>query len=260
MRNSTKITLALALAAFAVVGGVAIASHSWGNFHWARESNPFTVKLGNNVSSDWGSYLNTASLDWSASSVLDAPVVPGGTTSRKCRPTEGRVEVCNAKYGKNGWLGLAQIWISGDHIIKALAKMNDTYFTTATYNTPAWRNLVMCQEVGHTFGLDHQDENFDNSNLGTCMDYTADPDGPPSNEHPNQHDYDQLETIYAHLDSITTPSQLLPEAARNGNGGEFENSPEWGRGIRQDGRGRTSLFELDLGGGRKMFTFVFWAD
>lgn len=37
------------------------------------------------------------------------------------------------------------------------------------------RCLVTCQEVGHTFGLDHRDENFDNGNLGTCMDYTNDP-------------------------------------------------------------------------------------
>src|SRR4029453_1923478 len=65
------------------------------------------------------------------------------------------------------------------------------------YNSNAWRQLVTCQEVGHTFGLDHQDENFTNANLGTCMDYTNDPS---TNQHPNQHDYDQLEAIYAHLD------------------------------------------------------------
>ena len=59
---------------------------------------------------------------------------------------------------------------------------------------------MICQEIAHDFGLDHQDENFSNPNLGTCMDYTSDPEGPPSNEHPNQHDYDQLESIYSHLD------------------------------------------------------------
>jgi hypothetical protein len=36
------------------------------------------------------------------------------------------------------------------------------------------------------------------------MDYTRDPGGPPSNEHPNRHDYDQLRTIYAHTDPRTT--------------------------------------------------------
>ena len=31
--------------------GAAHATHSWGAYHWARTSNPFTVKLGTNVSS-----------------------------------------------------------------------------------------------------------------------------------------------------------------------------------------------------------------
>jgi hypothetical protein len=35
------------------------------------------------------------------------------------------------------------------------------------------------------------------------MDYTDDPDGPPSNEHPNAHDFEQLETIYNHIDTTS---------------------------------------------------------
>src|SRR3990170_2409509 len=180
------------------------ANHSWGGYHWARTSNPFTLKLGDNLSSAWDSYLGTTSYDWSLSAVLNTTIVSGRTKARICRPSSGRVEVCNYTYGFNGWLGVAQIWVSGSHIAQGTVKVNDSYFNTSTYNTPPWRRLVMCQEVGHTFGLDHQDENFSNPNLGTCMDYTSDPDGPPSNEHPNQHDYDQLATIYGHLDSTTT--------------------------------------------------------
>jgi hypothetical protein len=48
---------------------------------------------------------------------------------------------------------------------------------------------VSCQEVGHTLGLDHQDENFNNANLGTCMDYK---NNQSTNQHPNKHDYDQF--------------------------------------------------------------------
>lgn len=244
--------------------GVAEASHAWGSYHWARQSNPFTVKLGDNVSSAWDAYLGTTSADWSVSSVLDTTIVAGGTNPKNCRPTSGRTEVCSSKYGANGWLGLAQIWVSGNHITKAATKLNDTYFNTAKYNTPGWRNLVMCQEVGHAFGLGHQDEAFTNPNLGTCMDYTDDPDGTLknqlSNEHPNQHDYDQLATIYAHPDSGTTLSQSLSGAGRGSNDGSLENSAEWGKGLRQDGRGRTSLYERDLGNGKKIFTFVFWAE
>src|SRR5215471_12815607 len=65
----------------------------------------------------------------------------------------------------------------------------------------------------HTLGLDHQDTNFDNKNLGTCMDYTSNPYGPPDNEHPDQHDYDELVTIYSHLDSTTTVGQTAQEHA-----------------------------------------------
>lgn len=234
------------------------ADHSWGNYHWARTSNLFTLKLGDNVTSTWDSYLATTSSDWSQSSVLDTTIQAGGTTPKRCRPTSGRVEVCNASYGNNGWLGIAQIWASGSHITQAVAKMNDTYFNTSTYNTPAWRMLVMCQEIAHTFGLDHQDENFNNANLGTCMDYTSDPS---TNQHPNQHDYDQLETIYAHLDSTATARQKarsdkMPPAMRDI---DFSGPGQWGRVVHSTPEGGHQVFELNFGGGHKVFTFVTWA-
>ena len=249
----------MTLFAVGALASVAYANHSWGGYHWARTSNPFTLKLGDNVTSAWDAYLAGASADWSQSNVLDTTIVDGGVKSPKnCRPTAGRIEVCNAKYGNNGWLGLAQIWITGGvHISQGIAKMNDTYFNTSQYNTPAWRRLVMCQEVAHAFGLDHQDENFNNPNLGSCMDYTGDPDGPLSNEHPNAHDFEQLGIIYAHLDTTTTVGAGV--APRNGKA-NLDNPTEWGQVVRQDARGRSSLYERDLGGGRKVVTFVFWAD
>ena len=42
--------LILALAAFPASVS---ANHSWGNYHWARTINPFTLKLGDNVTSAW---------------------------------------------------------------------------------------------------------------------------------------------------------------------------------------------------------------
>jgi hypothetical protein len=190
------------VAVCATAVGSALANHSWGGYHWARTSNPFTIKLGDNVTSTWDSSLATASSDWSKSTVLDTTVVAGSSSNvKRCSPPTGQVAVCNAAYGNTGWLGIASISLTGTHIKYGSVKLNDTYFNTSQYNTTAWRNLVMCQEVGHTFGLDHQDENFSNANLGTCMDYT---NNPGTNQHPNQHDYDQLVTIYSHLDSTTT--------------------------------------------------------
>jgi len=237
------------------------ANHSWNGYHWARTTNPFTLKLGDNLSTAWDSYLAIASSDWTKSSVLDTVIVPGQTTPKRCRPTSGRIEVCNSTYGKNGWLGIAQIWVSGNHITQGVTKMNDTYFKTAAYNTPEWKGLVVCQELAHTFGLDHQDENFTNANLGSCMDYTGNPAGPPSNEHPNAHDYEELEIIYTHLDSFTTIDQTTPQVAKSLAGNVQENlgdhPGDWGKKVKDNGK--VALFERDFGGGRKVFTFVIWA-
>jgi hypothetical protein len=250
MLKKIGLTLILGLMVLALVVVPVSASHSWGNYHWARTTNPFTLQLGDNLTAAWDSYLATTSTDWTASNVLDTTVVRGKTTGRRCRPTAGRVEVCNAAYGRNGWLGIASVWASGDHITQGTVKLNDSYFNSAPYNTPAWKNLVMCQEVGHTFGLDHQDEDFNNANLGSCMDYTNDPE---ANQHPNQHDFDQLETIYSHLDSTTSVGQRMSTAQAV----EAGEPGDWGRLVRK--QGRTAIFERDLGNGHKLFTFVIYA-
>jgi len=196
------------------------------------------------------------------------------------------VEVCNYTYGTTGWLGVAQIWISGrQHIYQGTTKLNDTYFNTPQYNTDAWKRLVMCQEVGHTFGLDHQDEGFNNPNLGTCMDYTNDPDGGAggasatdlSNEHPNQGDYDELLCVYdpdyyrvtlsttthrctgtGHLDSTTpvgsaSAASTMPPAA---NRGSFNSRAQWGRLVEESPNGKLELWVRDFGGGAKVVTWV----
>ena len=100
--------------------------------------------------------------------MVNTMVVTGQSMS--CAAVAGTTQVCNGKYGANGWLGAAQIWIdSSNHTLQGTAKMNDTYFNTTFYNTGPERQHVMCQEVGHTFGLDHQ--STDGSSLNTCRDY-----------------------------------------------------------------------------------------
>lgn len=246
---------ATALVAITALSTPAQANHSWSNYHWARTANPFTVELDDNVTSAWDSYLNEAAADWTASSKLDAVVLQGSFGSKKsCGPATGHIEVCNSTYGNTGWLGIASISITtGNHISKGYVKVNDTYFNTAQYNTPAWRRLVMCQEVGHGFGLDHQDENFDNGNLGTCMDYTSDPDGPPSNEHPNSHDYAQLDTIYAHLDGFNSTS-LAGAGALAG-----ENPASWGKLVHGNAGHGQGVYVREFGHGNYTVTIVTWA-
>lgn len=232
---------AVGLAVVVVAGfgaAQAFASHSWGNYHWARTANPFTVPLGDNVNSSWDPRLAASSSDWSRSNVLDSPVVAGAAGGKRCRANNGRIEVCNGNYGFNGWLGVAQIWTSGSHIVKASAKMNDSYLSSAAYTDTA-RQHVMCQEIGHGYGLGHQDES--GADLNTCMDYADALDNPS----PNAHDYDQLETIYnSHLDSSSTVASAPATS---------------GRVIHRHDGLRSSYIEEDLGHGFRRHTFIFHA-
>ena len=129
-----------------------------------------------------------------------SPKVAGGTRPRQCKPTAGRLEVCNERYGNTGWLGIAQIWINGEHITQATTKLNDTYFNTAdlqqagmaaTGDVPGNRARLRARSPGrefqqpesrHVHGLHEQSRSA-------------------SNEHPNQHDFEELSEIYSHLDT-----------------------------------------------------------
>ena len=268
-----KISIArglLAAAGITAIAGTALATHSWGNYHWARTSNPVALKIERQITPKWEGAFATAVSDWDQSQVL--ALTPGtanlGVSSKRCSAVKGKILVCNDHYGQRGWLGIATIWAdAGSHITQATTKLNDSYFDSPTYNTGPWIALVTCQEIGHDFGLDHQDENFNNANLGTCMDYTSDPS---TNQHPNKHDYDQLETIYQHLDTYSTagafaatnfglriPGQAPPKASTDNDPGD--SAAEWGRSIHADGFGRPNIFIKKLANGETKITHVFWA-
>jgi len=218
MKSRFLVAAAAIVSIAAVSAPGAFANHSWNGYHWARQSNPFTIKLGDNVSGLWDGMLQTASSDWSQATVLDTTVIAGGTRPKPCKATAGRVEVCSASYGNSGWLGVATIWLQSgtSHIVQGTVKNNDYYFGSSSYqyNNTAEMQHVICQEIGHTFGLDHQ--STDGSSLNTCMDYYHNTSASDTlSTHPNKHDYDELVTIYTHLDSTTTigsaaASHLVP--------------------------------------------------
>ncbi|MEO7634977.1 MAG: hypothetical protein ABIS38_04955 [Sphingomicrobium sp.] len=259
----------------------ASATHSWAGMHWARTTT-LTLRLGDNVGPAWDAYLVSAALDWNKSTPIDTVLYAGSRAPSTCNPTYGKIEVCNYAYGVNGWLGLANVWTQNGFIVQGTVKLNESYFSSASYNTPSWRRMVMCQEIGHTFGLDHQDVNQTNVNLGSCMDYSRDPsglkgtNGTKNNEHPNAHDFDQLNTSYARNDGSqlsstkASPSGLfgtnLFEGTQVSVGGPaFAGAAplaprEWGRAIAVDSRGRARAFKRSLGNGAEVTTFVTWAD
>ena len=220
------------------------ASHSWNGYHWARTANPFTLKVVDSNTPDWDDNLARALSDWSRSNVMDLTNAGADDSNRarkQCRMVQGQIRSCNAAYGNNGWLGLASINVSAGHITQGTAKMNDTYFASSSYDETA-RQQVMCQEIGHDFGLDHQD--VSGADLNTCMDYSNALDNPS----PNAHDYQQLESIYAHLDSsttITSSIDTLPDPV-----------PSWAPATQRS----RSVYVDKLADGSELVTFVLWAN
>jgi len=192
---------ALCCAALVSTPLIALASHSWENYHWARTANPFTLKVTDSVTAEWQYAFEESLGRWSQSTVLNNAVSAtdeGDRTRRRCPAVTGQLRVCNAAYGQNGWLGLASINIDAQrHITRGTAQMNDSYdWYFAQY--PGEANHVMCQEVGHLFGLGHTSE--DGTTQNTCMDYS----NSLTSQWPNDHDYAELVEIYGHLDSYNS--------------------------------------------------------
>lgn len=253
----------------ALLATTAAANHLWGDYHWAqaRQSSApgVTIKLGNNLTTsprggNWQNlFRGTATApggspgsvvhDWTwlnptwdtlNGDILDAPWENGRnlTNQKRCKAYGGQVEVCNARYGYTGWLGIAQIWLSGSHITQGTAKVNDTYLDDPSYGD-AGRQHVLCQEVAHTFGLGHQSEDR-TVDLNTCMDYSR----PLNNPHPNAHDNEQINAIYrSHDDPVTAPS-----SATDGKGASR---------VRRLGR---DLYETTYANGVRILTHVTWVD
>lgn len=208
-----SLTLAAVAAAITFGSFSAYATHSWNGYHWARTTSSFTLRTLDstvaNSNANWPALLRTAASQWSKSTKLDLSISSydnSSTGRKKCAAVTGKIRVCNASYGRNGWLGLASINLdSNGHISQGTAKMNDSY--TSSWTDPNEAIHVMCQEVGHTFGLDHQ--STDGSSQNTCMDYS----NSPTSTAPNQHDYDELVTIYSHTDSYNSYSTSASAAS-----------------------------------------------
>jgi hypothetical protein len=276
----SKIKLPLAILALFFTGFYTIivnADNEWGKYHWDLTNEEPLILAGTFTDSgEWMDSLITAGSDWNSGSLLQNAVTGGSNDPASCGPAAGRVEVCNDTYGENGWLGIASIWATrgkSNHITAGTVRVNDSYFNAdfagGVYDSEQWRDFVMCQEVGHTFGLDHQDEDFSNPNLGTCMDYTNDPGGIDDlldNLHPNLHDFETLASIYEHVNSSSTDDGEggrgnVRKPKKSTGGGDYspEGPSDWGQAISQDAQGRNNVFERTLSNGQVLITHVLWA-
>lgn len=248
--------------ALAMLATAADARHQWRKYAWAWDGTPLDVVIYNNTSGDWVSRVGVASSDWNVSDSINGSVSNGNNPN--CDFVTGQIDVCNDDYGSVGWLGLASIQINGNEIVAGWSKMNDYYFNQQRYNNDVWRQLVMCQEIGHNYGLGHQNENFNTNTTDSCMEYTSTPTA--IDKTPDQHDYDQLERMYP-----TSNGGGGDDGGGGGKGGGKDkprgkpaslpsvgNAPDsWGRPIDYLPNGKPFMYERELNGYR-VITHVTW--
>lgn len=245
------------------------AGHSWSNYHWSITGLPLSLTIINSTTNDWDPYVAQALVDWNNdlyspnNPVLNLSQTDGSTnnrTRRQCRGPSGGVRICNLDYGATGWLGIAGISISDGHITTGYTKLNDYYFSQSNYNQPNWKQSVTCQELGHNVGLGHQDEDFNNQSLFTCMDYQD-----PPTEPPNYHDFEQLHAMYSHTHSgdgggddggtcNAPPGKGCNKKGATGNNGDIG----WGRSLGRRGNHETFI-RIDPDGTMHV-THVRWVD
>ncbi len=276
----------VALALFILASVPAFASHGWGSYHWGKTCSTCAVNItvyDSTVTTNtaWGTHLNKSIFGdtsnpntvnrrgWNDSAVLALTITAGSnttTTRSTCPAVNGAVRVCNYNYGSTGWLGLASInTVSGSttHIAWGTSKMNDTYFASGYPNTE--KRHVMCQEVGHDFGLGHTSENGTSQN--TCMDYYSNTSSTDwQSTGPNQHDFDQLLTQHHWGAKTFNPGEAaLVNAIRFAGDSELNAPWQWGTPMDWDSEGRGILFKLDLGNDSEgnehaIWSHVIWAD
>ncbi len=212
-----------------LTSSAAFADNNWNNYHWARDTNSFTLQVVDSTSADWDFELNTALSEWSQSNVFDLDITSSddsNRTRRQCKMVSGQMRVCNNSYGNNGWLGLATIGLDNNgHIDQGTAKVNDTY--ASYWEDPDEKRHVMCQEIGHVLGLDHTSE--DGSSQKTCMDYSSD----SQSISPNAHDYSELSSLYGHTDSYNSYDD------GGDSGGDKPCNAPPGKGCNKFGAGQT---------------------
>ena len=209
MRRTFTLLVSLAMLMSGAAPG--LANNTWSGYHWADAGNDnhndgVTLALVNDLTlyetlytvdvvPDWDGAPGPLTLNSTDASPNDRPAACDNDSSgAAASQIQGTIHVCNAVYGKIGWLGLARIWIAPDgHIDAGVALMNDSYFqepNSVYNNSTAWRH-VLCQEIGHTFGLSHQGSPKKQSCMNDRWGLTN-----PDFWDPNQHDYDTLNQIY----------------------------------------------------------------
>ncbi len=201
--------LAVVTLGIALTAPAAYANHQWSSYHWERDGvDPLPLSVGDNhtvynegpYTANWPAIFDDVIADWGpwpgfGGAHLNVTDTGGGS---------GNIESYNDDYGNTGWLGVASISVprgKNKHIRSGSSRVNEYYIDLAGYDgfneLVEWR-AVICQELGHTLGLAHNDEGVSGGEPdNTCMNTET---RPLLYDSPNDHDTEMFDSaeMYGH--------------------------------------------------------------
>jgi len=174
--------------------------------HWPNKGKGLTLELQMALDDSWLGEFAMAVDDWETGTPDALTLVRKDVAiDHTCRVVDGVMKVCNGNYGDSGWLGINEILQNtvDKEIQSSVAKMNEYYLLNADRYK---RQFTMCHEIGHGFGLAHTDENFNNADLGNCLDYTR---TPKNNLHPDETNFELLASMYGEVEDRRSRRRFL---------------------------------------------------
>ncbi len=165
LKRTATITLGALVVVLAAANVDLALSHKWSSWHWDKRNIRVAIW---NCTAD----ANAAKHDWDNGTDLSLPH----------RSSHTDISVWCGNFGDTGWSGLASIEKSSFdfwhcfwscRIEHGHARYNSFYGGSTGTGTNSDRRGILCQEIGHLFGLDHSNHGcmgktyFNNSNVVT---------------------------------------------------------------------------------------------
>ena len=185
---------------------------------WQRGDNGLNLTVIHALQSHWDDIFDLVVQDWDngTPNILDLSI-ERQDPDKDCEPVDAVVKVCNGDYGATGWRGIQQVILRNGFIVASMTKLNEFYLANTSDDE---RRYVLCHHLGHAWGLPHVEEDYFNTESGTCMSYTR---NPTKNISPNTADFERLAQL-SNYDTTTT-NEFVPSGRTLSTATDFDD--EW---------------------------------